>query len=94
MEKPLNLLGYEKIEKFNPENLNKLEYHYKEILKLIGEDVNREGLIQTPKRVAKSIQFLTQGHDHDPEEILMSAMFKEDYRQMVLVKDIEIFSMC
>ena len=94
MEKPLNLLGYEKIEKFNPENLNKLEYHYKEILNLIGEDVNREGLIKTPKRVAKSIQFLTQGHDHDPEEILMSAMFKEDYRQMVLVKDIEIFSMC
>ena len=94
MEKPLNLLGYEKIEKFNPENLNKLEYHYKEILNLIGEDVNREGLIKTPKRVAKSIQFLTQGHDHDPEEILMSARFKEDYRQMVLVKDIEIFSMC
>jgi len=94
MDKPLELLGYEKIEKFDPENLIKLEHHYKEILKLLGEDVDREGLLETPRRVAKSVQFLTQGYDHNPEEILLSAKFKEDYRQMVIVKDIEIFSMC
>ncbi len=94
MKKPREILGYEKIEIFDPANLKKLKYHYKEILSLIGEDVNREGLVETPTRLAKSIQFLTQGYDHDPEEILLSAKFKEDYRQMVIVKDIEIFSIC
>ena len=94
MDKPKELLGYEKIEKFSPEKLEKLQDHYKEILKLLGEDTEREGLIDTPFRVAKSIQFLTQGYDHNPEEILLSAKFKEDYREMVIVKDIEIFSMC
>ena len=59
-----------------------------------GEDPTREGLLDTPRRVAKSIQFLTQGYDHDPKEILLSAKFKEEYREMVIVKDIEIFSMC
>jgi len=88
------LIGYEKIETFAPDKLEKLKYHYKEILDLIGEDSSREGLLDTPLRVAKSIQFLTQGYDHNPEEILKSAMFKEDYREMVIVKDIEIFSMC
>jgi GTP cyclohydrolase I len=94
MYKQKELLGYEKIEKFAPDNLEKLEYHYKEILKLIGENSEREGLQRTPHRVAKSIQFLTQGYDHDPEQILLSAKFKEDYREMVIVKDIEIFSLC
>lgn len=94
MDKQKQLLGYEKIEKYAPENLEKLEYHYEEILKLLGEDSNREGLVRTPHRVAKSIQFLTQGYDHDPEQILQSAKFKEDYREMVIVKDIEIFSLC
>lgn len=88
------IIGYEKIETFAPERLEKLQYHYKEILDLIGEDTTREGLIDTPYRVAKAIQFLTQGYDHNPEEILLSAKFKEDYREMVIVKDIEIFSMC
>ena len=94
MSKRKDILGYEKIEKYNPDNLEKLEYHYKEVLKLIGEDVEREGLQQTPFRIAKSIQYLTQGYDHDPKEILLSAKFKEDYREMVIVKDIEIFSLC
>ncbi len=89
-----NLLGYEKIEKYAPEKLAELEKHYRAILELIGEDPNREGLLRTPHRVAKSIQFLTQGYDHDPREILLSARFKEDYREMVIVKDIEIFSLC
>ncbi|MFZ4463570.1 MAG: GTP cyclohydrolase I FolE [Bacteroidales bacterium] len=89
-----DLLGYEKIEKYAPEKLAELEKHYRAILGLIGEDPNREGLLDTPRRVAKSIQFLTQGYDHDPREILLSARFKEDYREMVIVKDIEIFSLC
>ncbi len=93
-EAPKALLGYEKIEKFAPEKLDQLEKHYKAILELIGENHEREGLVDTPRRVAKSIQFLTQGYDHDPREILLSAKFKEDYREMVIVKDIEIFSLC
>ena len=68
--------------------------HYKEILGLLGEDASREGLLKTPERVAKAMQFLTQGYQQNPEEILRSALFKEDYRQMVIVKDIEIYSMC
>lgn len=91
---PKPLLGYEKIEKYAPEKLAELQQHYEAILKLIGEDPQREGLLETPKRVAKAIQFLTQGYDHDPVEILLSAKFKEDYREMVIVKDIEIFSLC
>ncbi|HML84320.1 MAG TPA: GTP cyclohydrolase I FolE [Bacteroidales bacterium] len=79
---------------YNYETIEKLSYHYKEILKLIGEDAEREGLLDTPRRVAKSIQFLTHGYDLDPEAILMSARFKEDYKQMVIVKDIEIYSLC
>lgn len=88
------LLGYEKIEKYAPEKLSQLQEHYEAIIRLIGEDPGREGLLETPKRVAKAIQFLTQGYDHDPVEILLSAKFKEDYREMVIVKDIEVFSLC
>ena len=76
------------------ERTEKLSYHYKEIIKLLGEDPEREGLLQTPARVAKAMQFMTQGYQQNPEEILQSALFKEDYRQMVIVKDIEIYSLC
>jgi GTP cyclohydrolase I len=86
--------GYSKIDAYNPELIKKLSVHYYDILKLIGEDPNREGLIKTPERVAKALQFLTHGYDLNPEELLRSAMFKENYRQMVIVKDIEIYSMC
>jgi GTP cyclohydrolase I len=86
--------GYVKTEKFNKEKTNVIASHYSEILDLLGEDISREGLEKTPLRVAKAMQFLTQGYNMDPEEILRSAMFKEDYRQMVIVKDIELYSMC
>lgn len=88
------IIGYEKIEKFDPERTEKLMEHYRAILKLLGENPDREGLLKTPLRMAKSMQFLTQGYNLDPMEILLSARFKEDYRQMVIVKDIELFSMC
>lgn len=67
---------------------------YAEIIRLLGEDVDREGLVKTPMRVAKAMQFVTQGYYQNPEEILRSAMFHEDYHQMVLVKDIEFYSLC
>jgi GTP cyclohydrolase I len=86
--------GYQRIDQFDEERTKKLAFHYKEILGLIGEDPDREGLIDTPVRVAKAVQFLTQGYFQNPKEIIQSAMFQEDYKQMVLVKDIEIYSMC
>ena len=86
--------GYERKDLFSEEKTEKLAFHYQEIMKLIGEDVEREGLVKTPERVAKAMQFLMQGYHQDPEQILRSAMFKEDYREMVVVKDIEIYSMC
>jgi len=89
-----SLDGYEKIDLFNHETIAKLAFHYKEILKLLGEDPEREGLLKTPTRVAKAVQFFTHGYYLNPEEIITSAMFKEDYKQMVIVKDIEIYSMC
>lgn len=85
---------YQKKEIYNPQRTEKLSYHYKEILKLLGEDVNREGLLDTPARIAKAMQFMTQGYGQNPETILSSALFKEEYRQMVIVKDIEIYSLC
>ncbi len=86
--------GYEKIDNYNYKTVNSMARHYKEILKYIGEDPEREGLLDTPTRVAKSMQFLTHGYMLNPEEILKSAMFKEDYREMVIVKNIEIYSLC
>jgi len=89
-----NANGYERIDQYNEESTKKLSEHYENILRIIGEDPTREGLNKTPERVAKAMQFLLQGYQMDPVEILKSAMFKEDYRQMVIVKDIEIYSMC
>ena len=94
MENMNEIIGYEKIENFNPERTQKLMEHYRAILQLLGEDPEREGLLKTPLRMEKSMQFLTQGYNMNPMEILLSAKFKEDYRQMVIVKDIEIYSMC
>ena len=87
-------MAYTKIEQFDAETTQKLAEHYYEILKLLGEDPQREGLLKTPERVAKALQFLTHGSQQDGAEILRSAMFKEEYQQMVLVKDIELYSTC
>ncbi|HCE57410.1 MAG TPA: GTP cyclohydrolase I FolE [Prolixibacteraceae bacterium] len=89
-----SLKNYEKIEVYNDFTTTELAKNYENILKLVGEDASREGLDKTPERVAKAMQFLLQGYKTDPVEILQSAMFKEDYRQMVIVKDIEVYSMC
>jgi GTP cyclohydrolase I len=94
MDKKHKLLDFERIDQYDQVKIEKLQGHYKEILTLIGEDADREGLIDTPKRVAKAMQYFTHGNDIDPVEILNSAKFKEDYREMVIVKDIDIFSMC
>lgn len=86
--------GYNREDKFNEQTTSELAFHYKEILRLIGEDPNREGLLDTPVRVAKAIQFLTHGYGKDAKEIIRSATFTEEYSQMVLVKDIEVYSLC
>jgi GTP cyclohydrolase I len=86
--------GYDRIDRYNDETTSKMTEHYREILNLIGEDGRREGLKDTPMRVAKAMQFLTQGYGTDPTEILRSATFHEDYEEMVIVKDIELFSLC
>ncbi len=86
--------GYEKFDVYNEEKLDRLSSNYKKILGEIGEDPDREGLKKTPERVAKAMQFLTHGYDIDAREIIRNAMFKEDYKQMVIVKDIEIYSLC
>lgn len=86
--------GYQKIDRYNLKLVNDIASKYKTILSDIGENPSREGLLKTPERVAKAMQYLTHGYDLDPAEILRSAMFKEDYKQMVIVKDIEVYSMC
>ena len=83
-----------KEEQYDSKNIESLKEHYSKVLELIGEDPSREGLIKTPERVAKAMQFLTQGYEMNATEILQSAMFSEDYSQMVLVKEIEFYSLC
>jgi GTP cyclohydrolase I len=87
-------MAYNKIEEYDPQVTEELARHYYEILRLLGENPDREGLLKTPDRVAKAMQFLTKGYNEDPAEILRSALFKEEYKQMVVVKDIELYSIC
>ena len=86
--------SYEKIEIYDTVLIESLTQNYKTIIENLGEDVNREGLQKTPERVAKAMQFLTHGYDLNPLEILKSALFTEDHQQMIVVKDIEVYSMC
>ena len=94
MEDSKNKKGYQKIDQYNQESIDQLANSYSTLLTLIGEDISREGILKTPVRAAKAMQFLTHGYDLNPAEILKSAMFKDDYSQMVIVKDIEIYSLC
>jgi len=86
--------SYKKIDEYDEKVTKKISEHYKEILILLGEDVTREGLQKTPERIAKAMQFLTHGANLNPAEILQSAMFKDPYQQMVVVKEIEVYSLC
>jgi GTP cyclohydrolase I len=87
-------VNYNKSEEYNTKVTNKIKKNYETIIKSLGEDVGREGLLKTPERAAKTMQFLTHGYDLNAEEILRGAMFKEDYSEMVIVKDIEVYSLC
>ena len=91
---PEHLGGYVKIDRYNAESVDRIASHYKDIIEAIGENPERQGLLKTPERVAKALQYLTHGYDLNPEEILKGAMFEEEYSQMVVVKDIEVYSMC
>ncbi len=86
--------SYKQFEEFDTEVTEGLKENFLKILKGIGEDIHREGILRTPERAAKVLQYLTSGHCEDPAEILRSAMFAEDYHDMVIVKDIEIYSLC
>jgi GTP cyclohydrolase I len=86
--------GYEKTEEYDDEIVSKIANNYANIIKALGEDPDREGLQKTPERAAKAMQFLTQGYEEDGAEILKSALFHEDHQQMVLVKNIELYSLC
>jgi len=86
--------GYARNDQYNPASVRRIAELYRVILEEIGENPDREGLKQTPERVAKALQFLTHGYDLDPAEILRAAMFREEYQQMVIVKDIELYSLC
>ena len=87
-------MNYQRMEKYNQESVDKLSEHYTEILKTLGEDVTREGLQKTPQRVAKSMHFLSSGYYMDAYEIMRGAIFHEEHSQMVVVKDIELYSLC
>ncbi len=90
----LDQSGYKKIDQYNDKLIDSISDMYKNIISDVGENQSREGLVKTPIRAAKAMQYLTQGYDLNPAEILKSAMFKEDYSQMVIVKDIEVYSLC
>ncbi len=94
MENDESNFGYERVDSYNQDDINEISSHYRRIIELMGEDPNREGLQKTPERVAKAMQFLTQGYEQDGSAILKSALFDEPNQQMVLVKSIEVYSMC
>lgn len=87
-------MNYKKEERYNEETTSSLIKNYKEVLTLLGEDTNREGLLKTPERMAKAMQYITQGYEMDANAIINSAMFHEDISEMIIVKDIELYSMC
>jgi GTP cyclohydrolase I len=87
-------MSYQLFEEYQIETTKDLKKHYHEIIEQVGEDPLRNGLVKTPERASKAMQFLTQGYSMDPKEILTSAMFDEDYRDMVIVKNIELYSLC
>jgi GTP cyclohydrolase I len=87
-------MGYKHFEDYTEETTEEIKARYSKIIEEVGEDVTREGLLKTPERASKAMQFLTQGYDLDAEAILKGAMFKEDYNNMVIVKDIELYSLC
>ncbi|WP_396600761.1 GTP cyclohydrolase I FolE [Algibacter sp. R77976] len=87
-------MPYKSFEEYNDDTTENVKKKYHEIITDLGEDTSREGLLKTPERAAKAMQFLTQGYDQDPVEILKGAMFKESYNEMVIVKDIELYSLC
>ncbi|MBU2951471.1 GTP cyclohydrolase I FolE [Tamlana agarivorans] len=87
-------MAYKSFEEYNDEVTGDVTNRYKHIIEDLGEDTQREGLLKTPERAAKAMQFLTQGYEQDPVEILKGAMFKESYNEMVIVKDIELYSLC
>jgi len=86
--------GYAKIDRYNPVAIGRMSEQVRAVLIELGENPEREGLVKTPERVAKALQFLTHGYGLDPAEILRSAMFREEYQQMVIVRDIEVYSLC
>ena len=86
--------NYRRHDEYDTERIERLAYHYREILSLLGEDPDREGLVKSPERIAKAMSFVTKGYAEDPIQIIKSATFSEEYNHMVLVKDIELFSMC
>jgi GTP cyclohydrolase I len=87
-------MAYKKVESYDEATTKGLAASYREILTLIGEDADREGLLKTPERVAKAMQFLTQGQGHDPVEVIRGAIFTEKVQEMVIVKDVEMYSLC
>jgi GTP cyclohydrolase I len=87
-------MGYEKKEQYHPQTTEQLVDLYKQSIEILGEDTSREGLLKTPERVAKAMQYLMHGYKINPHDILRSALFHEDYKEMVIVKDIEVYSMC
>lgn len=87
-------MAYNRTDKYDESTTSLISSNYKDIIATIGEDIYREGLLKTPDRASKALQFLTQGYQQNPDDIINSALFHEDYREMVVVKDIELYSLC